>query len=146
MSEARTQSARRHSRYFPLYHFFALPILSAAAFLATSEAFTSPGADTIGRAFVAWGLLAALVAARMMALKVQDRVIRLEETLRMQRVLPAELQPTISSLRARHFVALRFASDEELPALVRRVAAGELDDQKSIKAAITTWRPDWFRA
>jgi len=143
---AREQSARSHARYFPLYHYFALPILSAATLLATGEAVTSPGKDTIAWAIFSWGLLGGLVAARAMALRVQDRVIRLEETLRLQRVLPADLQGAISTLRPRHFVALRFASDEELAGLVRRVVAGELDDQKSIKAAIVNWRPDFFRA
>jgi hypothetical protein len=81
-----------------------------------------------------------------MALTVQDRLIRLEETLRLQRVLPAGMQADIAKLRRRQFVALRFASDEELPELVRRVVAGELADARSIKQAITKWRPDWFRA
>jgi hypothetical protein len=77
---------------------------------------------------------------------VQDRVIRLEETIRMQRVLGEGMREEIGRLRPRQMVALRFASEEELPELVRRALAGELMTQKSIKQEIRVWRPDWFRA
>jgi hypothetical protein len=76
---------------------------------------------------------------------VQDRVIRLEERLRMERVLPAELRPRISELTTKQLVSLRFASDEELPELVRRVLGGELAERNDIKRAVRNWRADHQR-
>lgn len=146
MPDTRTQSAASHARYNPLYHFVALPLVTVFLVYAVMRAIDVPTRDTVLDAVLALGVLAGVVAARLMALTVQDRLIRLEETIRMQRVLPASQQGDIGQLRRRHFVALRFAPDEELPGLVRRVAAGELVDGKSIKQAIRTWRPDWFRA
>jgi hypothetical protein len=76
---------------------------------------------------------------------VQDRVIRLEERLRLEKVLPADLQPRISELTTKQLVALRFASDEELPELVRRVLGGELTERNDIKRAVRSWRADHQR-
>lgn len=146
MTETRTQSASSHARYNPIYHFVAAPLVSIYAGYAAVQLYESPTMSNAADAVLALGVVAATFSARLMALTVQDRVIRLEETLRMQRVLPREQQGAIAQLRRRHFIALRFAPDEELPELVRRVAAGELSDAKSIKQAIRNWRADWFRA
>ena len=85
------------------------------------------------------------LAARMQALKAQDRVIRLEERLRYTNVLKPELSRTASAFRAGQIIALRFASDEELAGLVSRIASGDLNTSKEIKLAIKQWRPDHFR-
>lgn len=84
--------------------------------------------------------------ARAFAMGVQDRVIRLEENLRLTRVLPDDLRGRIGELRVGQIVALRFASDGELPGLVRRVLGGELATQDAIKRAIKDWRPDYARS
>ena len=76
----------------------------------------------------------------------QDRVIRLEMHLRLQRLLPADLQPSIPSLTAGQLVALRFASDAELPGLVRKVLDDKIGDRKAIKQMIQNWQPDNLRA
>jgi hypothetical protein len=81
-----------------------------------------------------------------MALTVQDRLIRLEMRLRLRDVLPADLQPRISELTARQLVGLRFASDAELPELVRRVLTGSLGSTADIKKAVTHWQGDYLRA
>jgi hypothetical protein len=146
MTDTKQQHARSHARFLPIYHFVALPITSGYAFFVTWRAIESMTLGAFGWALYAWGVAIAVLASRVMALTVQDRLIRLEETLRLQRVLPAGMQADIAKLRRRQFVALRFASEEELPELVRRVVAGELADARSIKQAITKWRPDWFRA
>jgi hypothetical protein len=78
-------------------------------------------------------------------LRAQDRLIRLEENLRFQRVLSAELAQQAASLEPLQLVALRFASDDELEHLVREVLAGRLTKSSEIKKAITNWRPDYFR-
>ena len=82
---------------------------------------------------------------RTQALTAQDRIIRLEETLRLQRLLAAELHGDIDKLARKEFIALRFASDAELPDVFRRVRKGEFATPKEIKAAIKQWRPDSLR-
>jgi hypothetical protein len=95
--------------------------------------------------FAAALFLAALYG-RLFALAVQDRLIRLEEQLRFARLLPADLQPRIGEFTAGQMVALRFASDAELPALARKVLDEKLTERKAIKQQIKNWRGDYFRA
>jgi hypothetical protein len=82
---------------------------------------------------------------RINPLKAQDRLIRLEEQLRYQRVLSADLAAQASTLPVGKIVALRFAPDEELPGLVTQVLDGKLNTSKEIKQAIKNWRGDYFR-
>ena len=84
--------------------------------------------------------------ARIQALTVQDRVIRLEMRLRLRGILPPEMHGTIDGLTHRQLVALRFASDAEMADLVRDVAAGKLSTGKDIKMRIKSWQADWLRA
>jgi len=95
---------------------------------------------------MAFALIVFRLASRLMAMAVQDRVIRLEERLRMRELLPADLQARIGELTREQFVGLRFASDGELPALVRQVLTGELKSVTDIKKAVTQWRGDDLRA
>ena len=95
---------------------------------------------------LAVGLVMLALTARMMANTVQDRVIRLEERMRMRALLPADLHSRIEEFTPKQLVALRFASDPELPALARKVLDDHIEDQKTIKTMITTWRPDHLRA
>jgi hypothetical protein len=81
-----------------------------------------------------------------MALAVQDRVIRLEMRLRLQEVLPADLRPRITDLTRQQFVCLRFASDSELPDLVRQILSGSLKSTGDIKKAVKDWQGDYLRA
>ena len=84
--------------------------------------------------------------ARVFATTVQDRVIRLEMQLRLRQLLPADLQSCVDDLTHRQLIALRFASDGELPDLCRRVVNDKITDQKTIKKMIKNWRPDHLRA
>lgn len=86
------------------------------------------------------------IAARTQALIVQSRVIRLEEKLRYKELLAGDLLTKALDLPASKIIALRFASDAELPELARRVVNGELTTQKEIKMAVKNWRADHFRA
>ncbi len=83
--------------------------------------------------------------ARVNALTVQNRVIRLEERLRLERLLPEELRPRIAELSVRQLVALRFASDAELPELARQALDGPIADPDEIKRKVKSWRADWLR-
>lgn len=141
-----TQTYANHVRYSPLFHFVATPILLGNLLVTGWWLYREPSLITAWAFILAIGLEALLLVSRLMALRVQDRLIRLEESLRFARVLPPDLQAAVAALRTRHFVALRFAPDEELAGLVRRIQAGELDDQKSIKLAIRNWKADTLRA
>ena len=105
-----------------------------------------------GRKALAFWVLFSLVlillglAARLMALKVQDRMIRLEERLRYRELLSPELAASASDLPLKQIIALRFASDAELPGLVERVLSGKLKTGKEIKMAVQNWRADHLRA
>jgi hypothetical protein len=89
-------------------------------------------------------LLIVFIKMRSYALRVQDRIIRLEETLRLREILPPALQSYIQQLAPGQFIALRFASDEELPARVAEALKENLSPDQ-IKRRIQTWRPDTFR-
>jgi hypothetical protein len=94
---------------------------------------------------VALALLIGIVLSRNMPLRAQDRIIRLEERVRFERLLPADLRGRIGELTADQFIGLRFAPDDEVPELTRRVLGGELKTRADIKRAIRSWRPDNLR-
>jgi len=141
------QNYSNHVRWVPTYHFFVLPVFLANFITALVRLF---------RMGFSWGGLiylltaAALVVfafnARVFALTVQNRVIRMEERWRMARLLPADLQPHIDEFTITQLVALRFASDEELPDLARKVFNDKLADTKTIKKMVKHWRADYLRA
>jgi hypothetical protein len=141
------QNFSNHGKFFPPFHFFAAPIL-IANFIWSFFRLKPSGysAYSIFSVIVAAALVVTLTIARVMALKVQDRVIRLEERLRYQRLLPADLQARADEFTVNQFVSLRFASDAELPALARKVLDEKLNDRKAIKQLIKVWRPDFLRA
>jgi hypothetical protein len=141
-----TQNYQNHARLYPLFHLVALPVLLINFLYAAWRLFQAPGAAAGWSVVLAFGLLALAGSARTMALTVQDRVIRLEMQLRLSRILPPELQSRIGLLTPAHFVALRFASDEELPALVRDVTDGRLHTKKEIKLRVKNWQGDSLRA
>ena len=85
-----------------------------------------------------------LALIRSYSLKAQDRLIRLEERLRLTALLSPSEQSRIPELSTRQLVALRFASDAELPSLVHKTLTQQLDP-KAIKQSITLWRPDHTR-
>lgn len=143
---ASTQNYKNHTRFFPPFHFIAAPILLLNLVNALRHVWITPNRSTGFAALVAFGLVMGLLAARLMALKVQDRVIRLELQLRMRGLLPADLTARINDLTPQQMVALRFASDKELPDLMRDVLAGKLKSQKEIKQAIRDWQGDYLRA
>lgn len=141
------QNFANHTRYVPLFHFFAMPVF------VLNFGWSLYRLKTLGISFEGiFGVLlaAALVLvffyARQFAMGVQDRVIRLEERLRFARLLPADLQPRIGEFTAGQLVALRFASDAELPALARKVLDEKLTERKAIKQLIKNWKPDDLRA
>ena len=146
MAQNPAQSFENHARILPAYHYVAFPLFAVNFFFALYEVVTAFSWANL----VAFGVSVALILlfflARLMALTVQDRVIRLEETLRMRALLPADLQPRIGEFTVKQMVALRFASDAELPELARHVLEGNIHDQKAIKKMVRQWRADFQRA
>jgi hypothetical protein len=142
----REQSYKSHTRWLPPFHFFIMPVMLINLINAARHAFQQPTLHTGWEIVFALGLLTLALFSRVQALTVQDRVIRLEERLRMRQVLPPELQQHIDTLSHRQLVALRFASDAELADLVREVVAGKLSTSKDIKQRVKNWRSDWLRA
>lgn len=145
MTREQPQDLSNHRRWYPLYHFVALPIFVLHLGDTTWQAFRDPAAWSLWQCVVALGLVSGLLAARGMALVVQDRIIRLEMRLRLREVLPAALAARVGDLTKRQLVALRFAGDSELPALVQRCLNGELVSRRSIKAEVRDWQADWLR-
>ncbi len=141
------QNFKNHAKVVPAFAFFVLPvlILNLGWSLARwrREHFSFAGLVAV---LTAAALLVGMALARSFALRVQDRVIRLEEQLRYQRVLPADLQARAGEFTVRQMVAMRFASDAELPSLARRVLDEQMVNGKAIKASVTSWKADHLRA
>lgn len=141
------QNFRNHVRFVPLYHFFALPMLVVnfgwSIYRWIAAGFSIGGLEWV---LTSAALFFGVVYPRLFALNVQDRVIRLEERLRYERVLPEELRWRADELTVDQFVSLRFASDEELEKLMGKVLDAKLTERKAIKRLIKNWRPDSLRA
>jgi hypothetical protein len=141
------QNFSNHTRFFPPFHFFVVPVLLINFFWSIYRwklsGFSLDGFVTV---VVAAALALGFLCARRMALSVQDRVIRLEERLRYERLLPADLKPRIGEFTVSQCASLRFASDAELPALARKVLDEKLSQRKAIKQLIKNWKPDYLRA
>lgn len=144
MAEKRPQNYENHTRLDPVFHLFLVP-LSTAVFVASAwNAVRHPGAMAIWNAVGALLFVFAVFLIRIYALKVQNRVIRLEERLRFSTLLPEPLRHRIGEFSERQLIALRFASDGELPGLATKVLEKGLTPAE-IKKSITSWRPDYYR-
>jgi Family of unknown function (DUF6526) len=140
------QTYKNHARFLPPFHFFVIPVLLVNVLVAIRTLWVAPGWGTAWALVVAMALLTLGFLARIMALTVQDRVIRLEMRLRLHECLPQDLRSRIDDLTPRQLIALRFASDAELADLVREVLAGKLGTSKEIKTRVKNWQGDWLRA
>jgi hypothetical protein len=141
------QNFANHTKVFPPFHFFVLPVLliNLGVQIYWLKVFWITFSGVFG-VLLALALILGFLSARRFALSVQDRVIRLEERLRYQRLLPADLQPRIEEFTVAQLVSLRFASDSELPALARKVLDEKLQERKAIKHLVKNWKPDYLRA
>jgi Family of unknown function (DUF6526) len=156
------QNLANHSKIVPMFHLFLLPVLAlnlissiiwAVRILGRSHGIEGQSraievsvlVSVITSLLVSVGLIVLAFLARVFALGVQDRVIRLEERLRYQQLLPEDLKQRINDFTINQLVALRFASDAELPALARKVLDGNINSRKAIKQMIQTWRADYQR-
>jgi uncharacterized membrane protein YdbT with pleckstrin-like domain len=147
MAEQAEQTFANHARFFPAFHFFVIPVLAINFFWSIYRWYVSRfSLDGFESVVVALALPIGFLAVRVMALRVQDRVIRLEERLRYERLLPADLKARIGEFTVSQCVALRFACDAELPALARKVLDDKVKERKAIKQMVKSWRADYLRA
>ena len=144
MAEKVPQSLANHARFDPPFHFFVLPVFAISVIVAIVYAFKYPGFYSAWLVVFAIAATTAVLKTRMYALKVQDRIIRLEERLRLAILVDKPLRAHIVELSESQLIALRFASDAELPALTARALAEKLS-RAEIKKAVTQWRPDYWR-
>ncbi|MCY4030452.1 MAG: DUF6526 family protein [Acidobacteria bacterium] len=138
------QNYANHTRWQPVWHFFAFPMLGINVLWSLVGLRNGPTLEVLFDIAVALALLVVVGLVRVSPLTVQDRLIRLEERLRMERLLPDDLKARLDELTLQQFIALRFASDGELEALTRK-ALDEKAEPKAIKQAIQNWRADYQR-
>jgi hypothetical protein len=144
MPEKKPQTFANHTRFDPPFHFFVVPVFLLLAIAGMVHFIWRPGLHSALLFVVAVALATAVSKIRNYALRVQDRVIRLEERLRLTALLQEPLRSRIPELTEGQLVALRFASDAEVAALAQRALSEKLS-KADIKKAIQTWRPDYWR-
>jgi hypothetical protein len=127
------QSYANHTRWVPPFHFFALPVFLLNIGWQIYHLIKGFSADTVISTLLAFALFIAVLFARLFALTVQDRLIRLEMRLRLANVLPVDMRARIPEFTVSQLISLRFASDEELPALARKVLDEKISVRKPIK-------------
>jgi hypothetical protein len=141
------QNFANHVKWVPTFHYFVMPVLILnfgwSIRRLAHNGFTWDGLVSL---LTAAALVLLMFHARLFALRVQDRVIRMEERQRLGKLLPDDLKPRIEEFTPGQLVALRFASDAELPALARKVLNDKLSEGKAIKQMVQNWRADHLRA
>jgi hypothetical protein len=138
------QSYASHAKIDPAFHFFVLPVLLINILVVAYLLIRHPGIGGAWLLLISVTLLVLAARSRSWATHLQDRVIRVEERIRLAAILPEPLRSRIGELSDSQIVGLRFASDTELPSLFQR-ALDEKLSRSDIKKAITNWRPDYSR-
>ena len=145
MSHPATQNLGNHARWVPAFHFVVGPMLLANLVYSIYLLVRDPNLDNIDGAVVATALVILFLLVRNFATTLQDRIIRLEEQLRFERLFPDDLRSRIPEFTRAQFVALRFASDSELPVLARAALDQRITDTGAIKQMVKEWRADHLR-
>ena len=146
MAETRSQSFENHGQYRPEYHIVVFFILLANFLWAGYQLIGGLTGAAVVSLLMSVALIVMFFSVRTQILTVQDRVIRLEMRHRFREVLAADLAARANNLPLRQIIALRFASDEELPTLINDVLAGQLTAPKEIKRKVRDWQADHLRA
>ena len=144
MADPVSQTFSNHTRYDPAFHFFVLPVFAITLIMTIIHLVRRPGLHSAWMVVFMVAVLVLMFKVRLYAIKVQDRVIRLEERLRLASLLDESLRPRIGEFTESQLVALRFASDAELPAVATRALSERLT-RDEIKRAVQQWRPDNWR-
>lgn len=144
MAEKKPQTFANHARLDPLFHFFVLPVFALSTLAAVVQFLWRPSLHSGWHFVLIAAATVAVFKVRLYALRVQDRVIRIEERLRLASLLPEPMRSRIPEFTEGQLIALRFASDAEVPNLADRALAEKLAP-RDLKKAIQTWRPDYWR-
>jgi hypothetical protein len=143
---ASTETYANHRKFVPVFHYVALPILLINVFVAAWQLIRMPALMTTWALLMAVALFLGVLYGRVFALKVQDRVIRLEERMRLRGLLGGDLQGRVEEFTTAQLIGLRFASDAELPELAAAVLRDRVTDREAIKKMVKQWRADEARA
>ena len=147
MANEKPQNLQNHTRLVPPFHMFVLPVLFLNAGWTIYHLMKAGiSFESVLGVLLAFALLTFALFARLFALTVQDRVIRLEMRLRLADILPVDLRPRIPEFNVGQLVSLRFAGDAELPAIARKVLDEKMNDRKAIKQMVKDWQGDYLRA
>lgn len=137
-----TQTYQTHRKTVPLFHFVTLPVLLGNILLMAYYVVQAPGLASVWGLLMGVALFLGALFARVFALAAQDRVIRLEERLRLRELLHDDLQTRIPEFTREQLIALRFASDAELPDLAAAVLRDNVQKRDQIKKLVKHWRAD----
>lgn len=139
-----SQDYATHRRYDPAFHVFVFGVLAINLLVSAWNLVRFPGLASFWGLVTAAAFVVLFFKVRLYALKVQDRVIRLEERLRLAALLPEPQRARIPELTVSQLIGIRFASDAEVPKVVEQALAERLDGEE-IKKRISSWRADEFR-
>lgn len=142
---ADAQNFKNHRRFVAPYHFVLMPVLLLNFLFMAYHVWQNPGMFTAWSALMAFALILVALSGRVFAMTAQDRVIRLEERLRMRELLPADLKARIPEFTKDQLIGLRFASDAELPELAATVLRDNIRNRDAIKKMVKNWRADDLR-
>lgn len=145
MPKTTPQDFANHAKTVPGYHYATAFFVIAYFAWSVYRAMTLRDAESHFDLLGACGLFGVYLYTRIFPLRAQNRVIRLEEQLRLTRLLPADLTSRVVEITPAQLIALRFAGDDEVEVLVREILAGTLREPKAIKQRITHWRADHYR-
>ena len=146
MAEEKAQNFENHTRVVPLYHMFAMPIFMINLVWRLIQLKNGISFGSVMNVLLAAAFVILVIYARIFSLTIQDRIIRLEMRLRLERALSPDLRSRIAEFTVPQLVSLRFASDQELPLLAQQVLDEKLNDRKAIKRRIKQWQADLLRA
>ena len=144
MAEKTPQTFANHTRFDPPFHFFAFPIIALSIIVAIVHCYQRPSWFSAWEVIFVIAVFVITFRTRTYAVKLQDRIIRLEERLRLAGLVSEPLRSRIGELTEAQLIGLRFASDAEIPALVQETLSKQLS-RDDIKKAVKSWRPDYFR-
>ena len=139
------QNYANHRRFVPLYHFVLFGVLVVNLLWSVVRAVRGVSFESVWNVVMALALLAMFFFLRIFPLRVQDRVIRLEMRLRLRQLLPPDLAARIPELSPSQLIGLRFASDAELPDLVRETLTNGIEEREVIKRKVRDWQADHLR-
>ena len=145
MAQPRPQNFANHRRIVPLYHFGVFGVLAVNLIWRLVALVRWTSWTALLDLLVAVALLGLFFYARIFALTVQDRIIRLEMRLRLKEILPADLKVRVGELTPVQLIGLRFASDAEMPDLVREVLTNNIGNRDEIKRRVKDWTGDYLR-